>query len=162
MDKKKINLLIVDDEKRFLESMKRRLELRGFNVIAVDRGEKAIEAAREHDIDMAIVDLKMPGMDGEAVLEALKREHQRIEVVILTGHGSMGSASACAMKGACSYLQKPCELDHILEVLARAYRKQCMNRMKIGKERMDEILGPLTGHSPLEVIRRLKELEEKG
>ncbi|MFH1436221.1 MAG: response regulator [Pseudomonadota bacterium] len=161
MDKKKINLLIVDDEKRFLESMKRRLELRGFNVIAVDRGEKAIEAAGEHDIDMALVDLKMPGMGGEAVLEALKREHPWLEVVILTGHGSMVSASECARKGACSYLPKPCELDQILEVLARAYRKRCMNRMKIGKVRMDEMLGPLAGRPPLEVIRRLKELVEK-
>ena len=52
MAKKQINLLIVDDEEQFLKSMTKRLEIRDFNVIAVDRGEKAIKAAREHPIDL--------------------------------------------------------------------------------------------------------------
>ena len=62
MKKQKINLLIVDDEERFLESTKKRLEVRDFNVIAVNRGEKAIEAARNNSIDVVLLDLKMPGM----------------------------------------------------------------------------------------------------
>ena len=109
MAKKKINLLIVDDEEQFLKSMTKRLEVRDFNVIAVDRGEKAIEAARKHPIDIALVDLKMPGMNGEQTLEALKKQHPWMEVVILTGHGSIDSAVECTKIGAYSYLQKPCE-----------------------------------------------------
>ena len=69
--------------------MPKRLEVRDFNVIAVDRGEKAIEAANEHQIDIALVDLKMPGINGEQTLEALKDQHPWMEVVILTGHGSV-------------------------------------------------------------------------
>ncbi len=110
MEKEKINLLIVDDEEQFLESMKKRLEVRDFHVITVNRGDKAIEAARKHPIDIALVDLKMPGMSGEETLEALKKEHEWMEVVILTGHGSVDSAVECTKSGAYSYLQKPCEL----------------------------------------------------
>lgn len=131
MDKDKINLLIVDDEEPFLESMKKRLELRGFAVTCVNRGDKAIEAARQHPVDIALIDLKMPGVSGEQTLETLKREHEWMEVVILTGHGSVDSAVECTKSGAYSYLQKPCELDHLLEVLKDAYKKRIMNKMKI-------------------------------
>ena len=95
MDKDKINLLIVDDEEQFLSSISRSLALRDFNVIAVNRGDLALESARKNPIDIALVDLKMPGMDGRATLEALKREHPWMEIVILTGHGTIESAAAC-------------------------------------------------------------------
>ncbi len=89
MEHDKITLLIVDDEQGFLESMRKRLEVRGFNVITVDSGEKALEIARTHPVDIVLLDLKMPGMSGEQTLEALKREHESIEVIILTGPGSI-------------------------------------------------------------------------
>ena len=68
MKNNKINLLIVDDEEQFLSSISKSLELRDFDVIAVNRGEKAIEAARKNPIDVALVDLKMPGINGEETL----------------------------------------------------------------------------------------------
>lgn len=74
------------------------------------------------------VDLKMPGMTGEKLLQALKEEHPLIEVIILTGHGTIDSAAQCTRDGAYSYLQKPCELDQILETLVAAYKKgSCRN-----------------------------------
>lgn len=73
MKEKKINLLIVDDEELFLDALKRRLEVRDFNVITVDRGDKALDAAREYPIDAAIVDLRMPGMSGEETRENADR-----------------------------------------------------------------------------------------
>jgi len=96
----KINLLIVDDEVQFLNSISKSLEAREFNVIAVDRGEKAIEAARKNLIDVALVDLKMPGINGEETLKALKAEHRWMEIVILTGHGTIDSAVECTKSGA--------------------------------------------------------------
>jgi DNA-binding NtrC family response regulator len=162
MGKDMINLMIVDDEEQFLESMKKRLSVRGFNVIAVTRGEKAIEAARQQPVDIALVDLKMPGMNGEATLEALKQEHPWIEVVILTGHGSIDSAVECTRSGAYNYLQKPCELDRLLDVLSQAYKKRVMNKMKLQEEKLDEILQMAGGDSALATLRRLKELEQKG
>ena len=162
MEKDKINLLIVDDEEQFLTSITKRLELRDFKVIAVTRGDKAVEAARNHPIDIALVDLKMPGMDGEQTLDALKKEHEWMEVVILTGHGSIDSAVKLTKSGAYSYLQKPCEMEKLIEVLTEAYKKRVMNKTKIRKERIEEILEMSDKSSPLAILRRLKELDSKG
>jgi len=160
MERDKINLLIVDDEEPFLESMKKRLEVRGFDVTCVNRGDKAIEAARQRPVDIALVDLKMPGISGEKTLEALKEEHEWMEVVVLTGHGSIDSAVECTRSGAYSYLQKPCELEHLLEVLKDAYKKRVMNKMKIQEAQMNVLLQKAPGDSPLAILRRLKEMEE--
>lgn len=162
IEKDKINLLIVDDEEKFLESMTKRLEVRGFNVIAVSRGEKAVEAAREYPVDIALVDLKMPGMNGEQTLEVLKKEHPLMEVVILTGHGSIDSAIECTKRGAHYYLQKPCELDRLLDVLMEAYKKRIMNKMRISKERLEEVLGMADTDSALTILGRLKEMDTQG
>ena len=161
MEQKNINLLIVDDEEQFLESISKWLSVRGFNVIAVDRGEKAIEAAREHPVDIALVDLKMPGMDGEETLEALKRENEWMEVVILTGHGSIDSAVECTKSGAHSYLQKPCELDLLLSVLSDAYKKKVMNKLKIAESKMDSLLGSAAYSSPFGILQKIKELDNE-
>jgi len=160
MDKDKIHLLIVDDEEPFLESMRKRLEVRGFDVTCVNRGDKAIEAARQHPVDIALVDLKMPGLSGEKTFEALREEHEWMEVVILTGHGSIDSALECTRSGAHAYLQKPCELEHLLEVLKDAYTKRVMNKMRIQETQMDELLQKAPGDSPLAILRRLKEMEQ--
>jgi len=162
MEQEKINLMIVDDEEAFLEATRKRLEVRGFNVFCVNRGEKALELAGKQQIDIALVDLKMPGISGEETLRALKKEHAWIEVVILTGHGSIDSAVETTRDGAYRYLQKPCDLDHLLEVLAEAYKKKVMNKMELEKERMDEILKKAAGDSPLAILRRLRDFEKEG
>jgi len=161
MAKEKINLLIVDDEEQFLRSMTKRLEVRAFNVIAVDRGEKAIEAARKHPIDIALVDLKMPGMNGEQTLEALKKQHQWMEVVILTGHGSVDSAVECTKSGAYSYLQKPCEWERLLCVLAEAYKKRVMNKLNLKDKKMNELLEMSTYSSPRTILEKIRELDQE-
>lgn len=160
MAEDKINILIVDDEEKFLNSIKRRLEVRDFNVVAVNRGEKAIEAARNNPIDIALVDLKMPGIDGEETLKALKKEHKWMEVVILTGHGSIESAVECTKSGAYEYLQKPCELEELLEALKNAYQKRVMNKKDIDAIRMREIIALSLVESPLGILRRLKEIDK--
>lgn len=159
MGKQKINILIVDDEERFLESTKKRLEVRDFNVIAVNRGEKAIEAARNNSIDVVLLDLKMPGMNGEETLAALKKDNKWLEVIILTGHGSTDSVVECLDKGAYFYLQKPCELDLLLSILAEAYRRRVMRKLKIKQDRMDEILEVTESESPADVLRKIRELD---
>lgn len=155
----KINLLFVDDEEEFLDAMTKRLESRDFNVIAVNRGDKAIEAAKGNDIDVALVDLKMPGIDGEATLKALKQQHQWMEIIILTGHGSIDSAIECTKSGAYYYLQKPCDLDQLLNVLREAFQKRVANKNKIEKERMDKMLEIVQSSSVKDILNRLKEID---
>ncbi len=155
----KINLLFVDDEEQFLASMKRQLEVRDFNVIAVNRGEKALEAAETLDIDIALVDLKMPGLNGEDTLKALKQTHQWMEIVILTGHGTIDSAVGTMQSGAYAYLQKPCQLEELMEVLKNAYKKKVMNKNRIEEERMNQLLKLSQSSSPRDILRRLSEID---
>jgi len=161
MEKDKINLLIVDDEEDFLESISKSLRVRDFNVLAVNRGEKAIEAAKNNPIDIALVDLKMPGIDGEETLRSLKKKHKWMEIVILTGHGSIDSAVECTKSGAYEYLQKPCKLEELLEVLKNAYQNSVMNKKDIDAIKMREILSLSLAESPLGILRRLKELDKE-
>lgn len=161
MENDKINLLIVDDEVQFLKSISKSLKVRDFNVIAVDRGEKAIEAARKNPIDVALVDLKMPGIDGEETLKVLKAEHKWMEIVILTGHGTIDSAVECTKGGAFAYLQKPCSLEELLDSLKTAYKKKVMNRKKIEEKKMDELLKIAYSGSTREILRRLREIDKE-
>ena len=160
MEMEKINLLIVDDEEQFLNSISRSLEMRDFNVTAVNRGDKALEAARSQPIDIALVDLKMPGMDGQETLEALKKQHPWMEIVILTGHGTIDSAAACTRAGAFSYLQKPCEFDRLLETLTQAFKQRVMNKKQIEEKKMDSMLRIAMGLSPREILNKLREIDQ--
>jgi DNA-binding NtrC family response regulator len=155
----KIHLLFADDEEQFLLSMTKRLEARDFKVIAVTRGDKALEAARSTRVDIALLDLRMPGMKGEETLQALKREHPWMEIVILTGHGNILSAVECTKLGAHSYLQKPCEIDQLMNVLKEAYKKRVMNKNNIEDTRMEKLLEIAQSSSPLGILRRLREID---
>jgi len=158
----KIRLLIVDDEERFLKTLSERLAMRDFEVTAVSNGNEAVRVAREMPFDLALVDLKMPGMPGEEVLRILKKEHPLMEVVILTGHGSVDSAVECVKGGSYRYLQKPCETDELMEVLKEAFRERVKRRLEIDNEKLDELMAVAMGESALGILRRLRELDRKG
>jgi len=111
--------------------------------------------------DLALLDLKMPGMDGKQVLEILKKEHKYLEVVILTGHGSVDSAVECTKLGAFGYLPKPYELDDLLDVLKQAYETRLKKKFESDQARMDKILGMATGSSPLAILRELRKLDDE-
>jgi len=121
-----------------------------------------VDLARRDEFDLALVDLKMPGITGEEVLSVLKAEHPFIKVIILTGHGSIDSAVHCTQVGSHSYLQKPCETEELLEVLKDAYQKRIRKKMEISQKKMDDLASIALGESPLGILRKLKELEDKG
>ncbi|MBD3382233.1 MAG: response regulator [candidate division Zixibacteria bacterium] len=157
----KIKLLIVDDEVQFLDSIAQRLEMRGFDVTKAYSGKEALEAAEQGKFDLALLDLKMPEMSGKEVLEILKKEHKFIEVIMLTGHGSVDSAVECTKLGAFSYLSKPYDLDNLLEVLKDAYEARMKNKFKADKERLDKIMDLAKVSSPLGFLREIKKLDDE-
>jgi two-component system NtrC family response regulator len=159
---RKIKLLIVDDEERFLRTLAQRLTLRDFEVTPVNNGSQAVEIAQLQAFDLAIVDLKMPGIGGEKVLELLKKEDPHIEVVILTGHGTIDSAVECTKLGSYHYLQKPCETEELLGVLKNAYQRRVQSRLRIDEDRMSVLLESASRESPLTILRKLRELEDAG
>jgi DNA-binding NtrC family response regulator len=156
----KIRILIVDDEIKFLESIAKRLEMRGFEVAAASSGEKAINIARIDKFDLALLDLKMPGLNGKEVLEILKKEHKYLEVIILTGHGSYESAAECTRLGAFGYLPKPYELDKLLKVLKNAYEERMKKKFDLDEDRMKKIMKIAIGSSPLSILRKMRELDD--
>lgn len=158
----KIRLLVVDDEERFINTLAKRLSLRDFDVTPVTSGEAALEAASRQEFDLALVDLKMPGMSGEDVLKTLKAKHPFIEVIILTGHGSIDSAVQCTRAGSYGYLQKPCETEELLEVLKDAYQERVQRKMNYSKEKIEALMKASSCESPLGILRKLKELEAEG
>jgi sodium-dependent dicarboxylate transporter 2/3/5 len=114
-------LLIVDDEDQFREMLKKRLELRGYDVVALDNGTDAIKVARnDSDIDVVILDRKMPDMDGEEVLADIRGFRPALPVIMLTGHGSMRSAMETGKLEAFAYLEKPADLDNLVRTIERA------------------------------------------
>jgi two-component system NtrC family response regulator len=157
----KIKLLIVDDEVKFLDSIAQRLVLRDFDVTKATNGQEAIEATRHEKYDLALLDLKMPGIDGRQVLEILKKEHKFLEVIILTGHGSVDSAVECTKLGAFDYLPKPYELENLLEVLKKAYQARLQKKFERDESRMQKIQQLATGSSALGILREMRKLDDE-
>jgi two-component system NtrC family response regulator len=157
----KIKLLIVDDEIKFLDSIARRLELRDFDVTKATNGEEALEFARSKRFDIALLDLKMPGLNGQQVLEILKKEHKFLEVIILTGHGSIDSAVECTRLGAFDYLPKPYELEKLLEKIEKAYEARLHKKFEADTDRLQRIGELATGTGALAILRELKKLDDE-
>ena len=157
---KKIKLLIVDDEIKFLDSIAKRLEMRGFYVKKATNGQEAINAARDNKYHLALLDFKMPGMNGRQVLEVFKKEHKFLEVIILTGHGSLDSSVDCTKLGAFNYLPKPYEFEKLLEVLKQAYETRLKKKFESDKKRMEKLTQLATGSSPLSILRKMRELDD--
>jgi DNA-binding NtrC family response regulator len=158
----KIKLLVVDDEVRFLETISKRLTMRDFDVTAVSSGQEAVDLADKQEFDLALVDLKMPGIPGEEVLEILKKKHPFIEVIILTGHGSVESAVSCTRAGSYGYLQKPAETEELMEVLKEAYQRRVQRKLKVSERSLEQLMSAATRMSALSILRKLRELENKG
>ena len=152
---RKVKLLIVDDEVKFLNSLAKRLELRGFVVTKAENGQDALDYASESQFDLAMIDLKMPGVGGKQVLETLKKTHDFIEVIIMTGHGSAEAAGECMELGAFSYLPKPYELEKIMETLRQAYAARLRSEHHANSELMKQLdeLGSLS--NPVKAVEAM-------
>ena len=152
-----IKLLVVDDEPDFLDTMSERLEAHGFLVTKASSGSEAIAAAHRGGFDIALVDLKMPEMDGCELLRVLREEHKFLEVIILTGFASIDAAVECTKAGAIDFVSKSCALDDLLEKLKTAYTARLTKKFVEDRERINEI-NRLVSEDPL---KRWKETREQ-
>lgn len=117
---RKIKLLLVDDEKKFVEVLSKRLAKRNFDVTKAFSGEEGIQALRKVDFDVAILDLKMEDMDGLEVLKVFKKMYSKMAVIILTGHESDQMFQEGMKYGAFAYLSKPCTFAELVDTIRRA------------------------------------------
>lgn len=113
-------LLLVDDEQDFVEALEKRLRRRAFEVFTAPSGEAALEVlAREDTIEVVVLDMKMVGMSGHETLQEIRERHPEVEVVMLTGHGTVQGAIDAVQAGARDYLMKPCDFERLLEIVAK-------------------------------------------
>jgi CheY-like chemotaxis protein len=115
-------ILLVDDEAEFVETLSERLLARDLGSVVVYDGRQALEVVAQEEPEVMVLDLKMPGLPGLEVLRRIKADHPRVEVIILTGHGSEADRRTALELGAFAYLQKPVEIEVLGQTLKEAYR----------------------------------------
>ncbi len=137
---KNIKLLLVDDEKPFLDTITKRLEKRELKVFAVYSGKDALtELENNKTIEAVVLDVKMPGMDGIATLVEIKKRFPLVEVIMLTGHATVETAIDGMKLGAFDYLMKPCDIDALVSKVNEAVAKKRGHEEKIVEARIKEI-----------------------
>jgi CheY-like chemotaxis protein len=125
-------VLLVDDEREFVQTLSERLNMRDMGSAVVYDGEAALNMVQDDEPEVLVIDLKMPNLDGFEVLKKVKVTHPEIEVIVLTGHGSEDDRLTCMELGAFAYMQKPVDIEELSFVL-----KEAQAKIRQGKEIAD-------------------------
>ena len=132
----------VDDEAPFVETITKRLTKRDLEIVPAYNGRDALrQLESQTNIEVVILDVKMPGMDGIETLRAIKQAHPLLEVIMLTGHATVESAIDGMKLGAFDYLKKPCDMDVLVAKVSEAAAKKRLHEEKIIQARLKEITG---------------------
>ena len=116
-------VLLVDDEREFVQTLSERLQMRDMGSAVAYDGKSALDLVRDDEPEVMIIDLKMPGIDGMEILKEVKQTRPEIEVIVLTGHGSEKDRKKCMDLGAFAYMQKPVDINLLSETLKKAHEK---------------------------------------
>ena len=156
----KIQLLFVDDEEEFVHYMTKRLVRHELEVHAYTNPVEALDRTEGRTFDVGLLDLMMPEMDGEELLNRLKQRDPTIEIIILTGHGSIESAFRSAKVGAYEYLLKPCDFDDLVSSINKAYAKRVRALSAETAKQVDALMEQAEGMKPLALLERLKKIHQ--
>jgi len=141
------HLLLVDDEERFLTTTQTIMNKRGIDVSIATNGLEALKVLEEKRIDVVVLDIKMPGMDGIEVLKKIKKKYPLLEIILLTGHGTVETAVEGLKMGAFEYLLKPCSIETLLQKVEEALVRKRGKEQEKQKDKIDKIIS-----SPLAVF----------
>jgi DNA-binding NtrC family response regulator len=134
------NVLLVDDEIPFVEALTKRLSKRKLDITPAYDGTQALEKLEQsRTLEVVILDVKMPGIDGIETLRRIKTAHPMIEVIMLTGHATVESAIEGMKLGAFDYLMKPCDIDELVAKVEQAAARKQAQEEKIIQARIKEI-----------------------
>ena len=134
------NVLLVDDEAEFVETFSERLVMRNLEIFKAFSGEEALQVLKTNqNIEIVILDVKMPGMDGIETLAEIKKGYPLVEVIMLSGHADVESAIDGMKQGAFDYLMKPCDIDQMIAKVTEAPAKKRQHEEKIIQARIKEI-----------------------
>jgi DNA-binding NtrC family response regulator len=143
----KMTIMLVDDEERFLETTRKLIEKKGVGIVTATSGAEALERLGTESVHVVILDVKMPGMDGMETLREIKRLFPLVEVIMLTGHGTVESAVEGLKSGATDYLTKPTDIDELILKAEEAFGKRQRLEEKIRVAQTRKLM-----KSPREII----------
>ncbi len=135
-----IKVLLVDDEKDFVETLAQRLEMRDFDVKTALGGDEALGLIRESDVDVIILDVLMPGKDGIQTLKEIKELKPLITVIMLTGNATVNTAIEGMKLGAYDYLMKPTETESLVEKIMSAHKIKAEHEERIRQAEIKSLL----------------------
>ena len=133
-------VLLVDDEEDFTSVLSQRLENRGMTVSTASNGPEAIEQAQAKPFDVVILDLQMPGMDGIETLKSLLATDADLRIILLTGHATVGKGVEAVKEGAMDFLEKPIELQSLVEKIGEAAQERLALLEQRSVEKLEDIL----------------------
>ena len=124
MTDRETHLLIVEDEAPLRQATAERLAEHGYLVVEAESGEVAIEQLAKFAFDVVLTDLRLPGIDGTAVLEAALERYPEIVCIVVTGFGTVKDAVDAIKRGAAEFITKPFQFDQLLHVLSSALEQR--------------------------------------
>jgi DNA-binding response OmpR family regulator len=133
-------VLLVDDEEEFLNTLTKRLEMRGLKVTGATRGAEAVKLADKENFDAIVVDLAMPGMDGLETLKRIKESHPDAEIIMLSGQGTVKTSIEAMKLGAEDFLEKPVDIQELLTKIDEMKNKHILILEKKSMEEIELIL----------------------
>jgi DNA-binding NtrC family response regulator len=137
--KKSMKILLVDDEKDFLKSTSKALDRRGFEVKTAENANDALNLLEGESFDVAVLDVRMPGMPGDQLFREIKRKRPGLPMIILTGHGTIQQAFNTSREGIFDYLIKPCDVDKLAEVVRQAVESRRRKTAEASKGKIEDI-----------------------
>lgn len=137
-----IRVLLVDDEKDFTDVLSERMQMRGLKVDICDNGKEAVSTAARLTYDAVVMDLAMPEMDGIAALKEMLRNNPDIQVILLTGHGSIEKSAEAFRSGALDFLEKPPDIEKLITKIQTAKQKHD----RLSEESMEKTLKDIMLH----------------
>ncbi|MHC1728906.1 MAG: response regulator [Syntrophobacteraceae bacterium] len=136
----RIKVLLVDDEKEFIDVLAERLEILDFEVSKAFSGNDALSNLEGKDVDVVVLDVLMPGKDGVVTLGEIKRMRPLTEVIMLTGHATVNSAVEGLKGGAYDYLMKPTETKELVNKIVKAHKRKTEKQERIRQAEIDNII----------------------
>jgi DNA-binding NtrC family response regulator len=136
----KIRILLVDDEKEFVETLSERMTLRDYDVTTSFSGDDALDKIKQFNYDVVILDVAMPGIDGLDALVEIKKLKPLTEVIMLTGHGTVETAIEGMKRGAYDFLMKPCETEDLDAKIKKAHTRKAEHEERIRAAKVSDIV----------------------
>lgn len=134
------DVLLVDDEEQFLDAFSKRLKGFGMKVETAPSGDEALKTIKGKQYDAIVLDLVMPGLDGIQTLKKLKEENPDMQIIMLTGHATASKGVEAMKAGAVDFMEKPVDMDKLLNLIGGAQRKKVLLIEKKAEKRIKEIL----------------------